>query len=86
MPRRDLSVRLEHSYVGGRHAISARGIIAAALLAPAGSVVQAQVNQTFVPQGSAPRRKSGDAPPDRTVSGAIVCSTNSNWEGWRNER
>ena len=57
---------------------SVRGfIIAAALVVPAGSFAQVQVNQTFVPQGPAPSLgpintvQSGDAPPNGTVSGAV---------------
>jgi hypothetical protein len=57
---------------------SLRGsLIAAALLIPAGSAAQVQVNQTFVPQGPAPSLgplfvvQSGDDPPKGTVSGAV---------------
>jgi hypothetical protein len=52
-------------------------VIAAALLAPSAGLAQLQFNQTFTPQGPAPKSgpinlvQSADAPPNGTVSGAI---------------
>jgi hypothetical protein len=54
-----------------------RFLVAAALLAPSASLAQVQVNQTFTPQGPAPKSglinlvQSADAPPGGTVSGAV---------------